>query len=128
MITPTCLLLSLMAIAIHAFPQPQASQLAAPSVAAPIATKAVSASDLGFLSAVARFQRLLTEDGEGEKLLTGEDLKKQIVFPFSPPAETDATPDGGVTVAANIGNFPILTGLGISTTLGFVEPCGINTP
>jgi hypothetical protein len=28
----------------------------------------------------------------------------------------------------NIGNFPILTGLGISTTVGFLNPCGINTP
>jgi hypothetical protein len=28
----------------------------------------------------------------------------------------------------NIGNFPILTGLGISITVGFLNPCGINTP
>lgn len=29
---------------------------------------------------------------------------------------------------ANIETFPILTDLGISTTLGFLEPCGLNTP
>lgn len=30
--------------------------------------------------------------------------------------------------AQNVESFPILTDLGISTTLGFMNPCGINTP
>ncbi|KAJ4366503.1 hypothetical protein N0V95_000169 [Ascochyta clinopodiicola] len=72
-------------------------------------------------TAIKRFQRLLTQ---GEKLLTGEDLKKLTVFSFN--NGTNST--GGVTKAANIDTFPILTGLGISTTLGFLSPCGINTP
>jgi len=122
----------LMTIAVQALPQPQAAQPTASSAAAPAApaaTKAaINAADLASLAAVPRFKKLLTEGGEGVKLLSGDDLKKQVVFPFSPPAKTDATPKGGVTVAANLATFPILTGLGISTTLGFVEPCGINTP
>lgn len=75
-------------------------------------------------TAIKRFQRLLTQ---GETLLTGEALKKLTVFSFN-----NATPapgaKGGATKAANIETFPILTGLGISTTLGFLEQCGINTP
>jgi hypothetical protein len=128
MVVTSCLLIGLMTIAVKAFPQPQAAQPASPPPATPAAAKAISAADLGFLSGVVRFQKLLTEGGKGEKLLSGDNLKKQIVFPFSPPAKTDTTPQGGFTVAANTGNFPILTGLSISTTLGFVEPCGINTP
>jgi hypothetical protein len=128
MVVTSCLLIGLMTIAVKAFPQPQAAQPASPPPATPAAAKAISAADLGFLSGVVRFQKLLTEGGKGEKLLSGDNLKKQIVFPFSPPAKTDTTPQGGFTVAANTGNFPILTGLSISTTLGLVEPCGINTP
>jgi hypothetical protein len=123
------LVAGLMTVAVQALPQPQAAQPTASSAAAPAATKkAISAAELASLAAIPRFQKLLTEGGEGKTLLTGDDLKKQIVFPFSPPARTDASPKGGVAVSANIGSFPILTGLGISTTLGFVEPCGINTP
>jgi hypothetical protein len=128
MVAITYLHIGLMTIAVQGLPQLPAAQPAAPSAAAPAITKAVSAANLFFLSGLGRFQKLLTEDGEGETLLTGDGLKKQIVFPFSPPATTDITPKGGISVAANMGSFPILTGLGISTTLGFVEPCGINTP
>jgi hypothetical protein len=91
---------------------------------------------------VQKFQSLLVK---GDSLLTGDALRKLVVFPF-----TDAKPapgaNGGATKAAvshipllihlfptnipsqNVETFPILSGLGISTTLGFLEPCGINTP
>jgi hypothetical protein len=75
-------------------------------------------------TAIKRFQRLLVQ---GETLLTGDALRKFTVFSFN-----NATPapgaKGGALKAANIETFPILTDLGISTTLGFLEPCGINTP
>ncbi|KAI8938958.1 hypothetical protein NX059_004808 [Plenodomus lindquistii] len=75
-------------------------------------------------TAIKRFQRLLTE---GQTLLTGAALKRFTVFDFN-----DAMPatgaKGGATKAANVETFPILYDLGISTTLGFLEPCGINTP
>ncbi|KAF2244721.1 RmlC-like cupin, partial [Trematosphaeria pertusa] len=76
-------------------------------------------------TAVKKFQRLLTANGEA--LLSGEALRALTVFNFN-----GATPapgaKGGATKAANIETFPILTGLGISTTLGFLDACGINTP
>lgn len=75
-------------------------------------------------TAIKRFQRLLTQ---GSTLLTGDALKALVVFSFN-----NATPapgaKGGATKSANIETFPILTDLGISTTLAFLEPCGINTP
>ncbi|KAH8689233.1 RmlC-like cupin domain-containing protein [Phaeosphaeriaceae sp. PMI808] len=75
-------------------------------------------------TAIKRFQRLLVK---GETLLTGEALKKFTVFSFN-DAKPAPNAKGGATKAANIETFPILTGLGISTTLGFLEPCSINTP
>lgn len=75
-------------------------------------------------TAIKRFQRLLTQ---GSTLLTGDALKALTVFSFN-----NATPapgaKGGATKSANIETFPILTDLGISTTVAFLEPCGINTP
>ncbi|KAF3031957.1 hypothetical protein E8E12_002779 [Didymella heteroderae] len=73
---------------------------------------------------VERFQRLLVQGGV---LLTGPTLKALTVFNFNGAAPAPHA-KGGATKAANIETFPILTGLGISTTLGFLEPCGINTP
>jgi hypothetical protein len=91
----------LMTVAVQALPQPQAAQPTASSVAAPAATKNADAKavNLASLSAIPRFQALLTENGEGKKLLTGDELKKQIVFPFTPPA-TPSAAKGGVAVAA----------------------------
>jgi hypothetical protein len=51
------------------------------------------------VSATARFQKLLTQGGLGKTLLTGNQLKKQIVFPFTPKANA-TTAKGGVAVAA----------------------------
>ncbi|KAF2625151.1 RmlC-like cupin [Macroventuria anomochaeta] len=77
-------------------------------------------------TAIKRFQRLLVS-GQGDTLLTGDALRKLTVFSFN-NAIPAPNATGGATKAANIETFPILTGLGISTTLGFLEPCGINTP
>lgn len=76
-------------------------------------------------TAIKRFQRLLTNGGE--KLLSEEEVKKQTVFDFN-NAQPAPGAKGGATKAANIDTFPILTDLGISTTLGFLNPCGMNTP
>lgn len=75
-------------------------------------------------TAIKRFQRLLVQ---GDTLLTGDALKKLTVFSFN-NAVPAPNSKGGATKAANIETFPILTDLGISTTLGFLSPCGINTP
>ncbi|OAL44959.1 RmlC-like cupin [Pyrenochaeta sp. DS3sAY3a] len=109
--------------AVQALPQPQTTPVPAP---APAGDAAQLFRDLFTApTAIKRFQRLLTQGGE--TLLSGDALKALTVFSFN-----GATPapgaKGGATKAANIETFPILTGLGISTTLGFLEPCGINTP
>jgi len=115
--------------AVQALPQPQAAQPsttpAAPAPPAPTEDAASLYRDLlSAPTAMKRFQRLLTQ---GETLLTGDALRKLVVFSFN-----NATPapnaKGGATKSANIDTFPILTGLDISTTVGFLEPCGINTP
>lgn len=46
----------------------------------------------------------------------------------NPPAGTVATGAGGKTVAADRKSFPALIGNDISMTVGFIGPCGINTP
>ena len=109
---------------VQALPAPSSTS-SAPAAPTPTNYQAKLFRDLFTApTAIKRFQRLLTKDGA---LLTGDALKKLIVFSFN-----DATPapnaEGGATKSANIETFPILTDLGISTTVAFLEPCGINTP
>ncbi len=54
----------------------------------------------------------------------------EFVFDFlNPPSTTSVTTGkGGHTVAANRGVFPALVGNGIAMTIGFLGPCGLNTP
>jgi hypothetical protein len=49
------------------------------------------------------------------------------VFNFNRATPSPDTKGGDINTA-NIGIFPILTKLGISTTLTFLNPCGINIP
>jgi len=127
MFTISKVLVAALAIgAVQALPQPQNAQPSStPAPAPPTDNAALFRDLLTAPTAIKRFQRLLTSGGEA--LLTGDALKKLTVFSFN-----GATPapnaKGGATKAANIETFPILTGLGISKTLGFLEPCGINTP
>ncbi|KAL8975218.1 MAG: hypothetical protein Q9197_000569 [Variospora fuerteventurae] len=46
----------------------------------------------------------------------------------SPPGQSTTTGKGGRTVRADRQNFPPLIGTGMSMTLGFLGPCGFNTP
>jgi len=51
------------------------------------------------------------------------------VYDFNnPPENTITTGKGGHTVRANRDAFPALIGTGVSMTLGFLGPCGFNTP
>lgn len=70
-------------------------------------------------TAVKRFQQIIAA--------AGGNIAKFVTFDFNSKLP-DGNKSGGVTKAANIESFPILTGLGISTTLGFLNPCGMNTP
>ena len=52
-----------------------------------------------------------------------------FIFDFgSPPASTLTSGLGGHTVRADRQSFPPLIGTGVSMTLGFLGPCGFNTP
>ncbi|OCK74656.1 RmlC-like cupin [Lepidopterella palustris CBS 459.81] len=104
------------------------STLVAPSTA-PIATPVDNTALIIELetapTAIKRFQRLLT--AAGEKLLSVADLQKFVVFDFNGAVPAPGS-KGGAAKAANIETFPILTELGISTTVAFLGPCGMNSP
>lgn len=97
----------------------------APPAATPVDNTALIIELETAPTAIKRFQKLLT--AAGQKLLSVAELQKIVVFDFN-----GATPNpgakGGAVKSATIENFPILTDLGISTTLGFLGPCGMNSP
>ncbi|KAK4998748.1 hypothetical protein LTR66_002088 [Elasticomyces elasticus] len=99
-----------------------------PSVTTSSATvnsDAAASSASAAAASVGRFNTLLTVDGAGKELLCGDDLNKRVVFDFN---KAKATGDGGRVSLANEDTFPIVTELGISTAVAFLNPCGINTP
>jgi hypothetical protein len=78
---------------------------------------------------------LLTEDTVVNRF---KEIKKDIdagtislVFDHNPAANPNVTKTagaGGQVDLANRANFPVLTGLGISSASIFFQPCGLNTP
>jgi len=60
------------------------------------------------------------------RLLSEEDL----LFDFNNPATTNGVTTGsaGHTVAASSANFPALIGQGVAMTIGYLGPCGMNSP
>ncbi|KAL8693300.1 MAG: hypothetical protein Q9218_001860 [Villophora microphyllina] len=53
----------------------------------------------------------------------------QFKFDFkNPPTDTLAKGNGGMTVRADRKSFPALVGTGGSMSVGFLGPCGFNTP
>lgn len=95
---PRLLIVCLSLAAVQALPQPQA----APVPALDTQADAFFAKLLTLPTAVRRFQALLTKNNDdGAELLTGDEMKKQTVFPFTPePKEGVPVAPGGVTVAA----------------------------
>lgn len=53
---------------------------------------------------------------------------KQFVFSFDDPALKGKGGKGGDLVAANRKTFPALVGTGAGMAVGFLGPCGFNTP
>ncbi|KAI0065403.1 RmlC-like cupin [Artomyces pyxidatus] len=51
-----------------------------------------------------------------------------LLFNFLAPPSGVTTGSGGHTVAATSGNFPGVVTNGVSMTIGFLGPCGMNTP
>lgn len=61
-----------------------------------------------------------------EKINALED--SDFVFDFTDPALKAVKGAGGKLVSANVGNFAALVGNGLAMTVGYMEPCGINSP
>jgi hypothetical protein len=121
--------------AVQALPQrlgARQDMIASSTSAAPAAPSSTPVDFGGLLTAptaIKRFQQLLTQgEGDDRELINAKDLRKMTVFTFDNKTVPPKNSLGGVAVAANIETFPILTGLGISTTVGFLKPCGINSP
>ncbi|ORY11799.1 RmlC-like cupin domain-containing protein, partial [Clohesyomyces aquaticus] len=105
---------------------------ATPSAAPVQDTKALFKELVGLSTQLQRLQKTLT-DGAG-KLLSGDALRKLVVFDFNGGSPAPGA-KGGITKAANIETFPLITALGagseefkLSTTVAFLNACGINTP
>jgi oxalate decarboxylase/phosphoglucose isomerase-like protein (cupin superfamily) len=58
---------------------------------------------------------------------SGADLASNLIFDFS-NAVPGAGEFGGKKKAATVDSFPFLTGMGLSTTVATLNPCGMNTP
>jgi hypothetical protein len=85
---------------VRAIPQTQAAQLISVSSTppAPSSTPDIFNDLLTAPTAVKRFQRLLVDGAQ--KLITGDALRKMIVFPFDPATAPPSGTTGGVAVAA----------------------------
>ncbi|KZV97985.1 RmlC-like cupin [Exidia glandulosa HHB12029] len=53
---------------------------------------------------------------------------QDFVFNFIDPNKNQTSGAGGHTVSAAVNTFPALFGSGMAMTLGFMEPCSLNSP
>jgi oxalate decarboxylase/phosphoglucose isomerase-like protein (cupin superfamily) len=75
-------------------------------------------------AAAAKLQALKDAATEVAKISVLED--SDFVFNFN--NATVAKGNDGDTIAANVANFPVLLGEGLSMTVGLLGPCGMNSP
>lgn len=106
-------------------PSPPPADTAAASAAAASAS-ALARLALQDVTNVARFNTLLTVNGEGQELLPEDELRDRVVFDFG--ARAAPLGEGGRFVLANANNFPILVDQGIATAVGFLDACGMKSP
>lgn len=104
-------------------PSPVNSEAAA---AASSANSALAKEALSEVTNVLKFNTLLTVNGDGKELLPADQLQDRLVFDFGVKAQPLGK--GGRFVLANQNTFPILADQGISTAVGFLNPCGMNSP
>ena len=83
-------------------------------------------SNAGNLQLIQQLETAATAVDRGKLLPNPSDH----VFDFLNPPSSNATTtgNGGHTVKADRSLFPALIGTGVSMTLGFIGPCGFNTP
>jgi len=79
----------------------------------------------------------LTAQRNALLLAQSETAREAILFPNPPNAQNDTfqffnntvkPPTGGSIVLSTINNFPALGSTGLAQAVGFVNPCGLNTP
>jgi hypothetical protein len=93
----------------------------APTHAAPSSPPGGSANNLDLIDKL----QLAPTAVDRLALLKDEDF----IYDFlNPPASAITKGKGGQTVKADRKDFPALIGTGVSMTLGFIGPCGFNTP
>ncbi|EDU43227.1 Cupin-1 domain-containing protein [Pyrenophora tritici-repentis] len=70
-------------------------------------------------------------------LAQSEEAREAILFPNPPSAANDTfqflnntvlAPTGGTVYLSTVANFPALGATGLGAAVGFVNPCGLNTP
>ncbi|KAI0806035.1 RmlC-like cupin domain-containing protein [Irpex lacteus] len=93
------------------------------SLVAAAATFSTAASALSTAETVANLRVAQTQVDRIKQL--GDDT---FVFDFLHSASGISTGAGGHTVAASSENMPALVGNGMAMTIGFLGPCGMNTP
>ncbi|KAF2181120.1 RmlC-like cupin [Zopfia rhizophila CBS 207.26] len=79
----------------------------------------------------------LTAQRNALLLAQSETAREAILFPNPPNASNDTfqfinntvtPPTGGTIFLSTINNFPALGATGLAQAVGFVNPCGLNTP
>ncbi|EUC45629.1 hypothetical protein COCMIDRAFT_94977 [Bipolaris oryzae ATCC 44560] len=79
----------------------------------------------------------LTTQRNALLLAQSETAREAILFPNAPNAANDTfqfinntvtPPTGGSIFLSTVNNFPALASTGLAAAVGFVNPCGLNTP
>ncbi|KAI2621114.1 RmlC-like cupin domain-containing protein [Hypoxylon sp. NC1633] len=112
--------------------QPTVTETALPYTTAggsPAATTAVTTTvgTGGALSGLSKVQQILLSDTRADAVNNVLKDDKDFVFDFN-KARKFGPGKGGEIVQANRKAFPALTGTGIGMAVGFLGPCGFNTP
>lgn len=98
----------------------------------PLTRRAVNADTVNSLT-----PEQLTNQRDALLLAQSEVAREAILFPNPPNAANDTfqfinntvtPPTGGSIVLSTINNFPALGSTGLAAAVGFVNPCGLNTP
>ncbi|KAI8935571.1 hypothetical protein NX059_008140 [Plenodomus lindquistii] len=131
--------------------------MAVTSFASPVALKESSASEAAEANVYTRFESMnplakryvnpntvnaltpaqLKAQRDALLLAQSETAREAILFPNAPNAANDTfqyinntvtPPTGGSIYLSTINNFPALGSTGLAQAVGFVNPCGLNTP
>lgn len=98
----------------------------------PLARRAVNNKTVNVLTPAQ-----LTAQRNALLLAQSETAREAILFPNPPDASNDTfqfinntvtPPTGGTILLSTINNFPALGSTGLAQAVGFVNPCGLNTP